>query len=62
MILNKIINFALHSHIPEIQKKRKNCEKGRVISHIIAPAMVKIELTDLKKKKINPVMIRSRVK
>ena len=46
MILNKMFDFQLHPHIPEIRTEIFVYEKGGVIKPIKAPAIVKVELTD----------------
>ena len=47
MILNKIFHFYYHPSIIKIRTDILVYEKGGVIRHIKAPAIVKVELTDL---------------
>ena len=42
-----MFHFELHPHIPEIRKEILVYEKGGVIKHIKAPAIVRVELTYL---------------
>ena len=47
MFLKQALHFELHPHIPEINTKILVYEKGVLILHIKAPAIVKVEFTDL---------------
>ena len=46
-IKNKMFQFELHQHIDEIRTDILVYQKGGVITHIKAPARVKVELPDL---------------
>ena len=50
MILNQIFHFGMHPRIPEIRIEILVNEKGGVIKHMKARAIVKVEFTDLWKK------------
>ena len=47
MIQNKMCELQWHPYIGEIHTKNLVYEKGEVIKHIKAPAIVKVELLDL---------------
>ena len=42
-----MFNFGYHPHIPEIFTDTLVYEKGGVVKHNKAPAIVKVEFTDL---------------
>ena len=50
MFSNQLIHFELHPHIPETHTKMLVYEKGVLIKHIKASAIVKVEFTVLRKK------------
>ena len=47
MILKEIFHFGMHPRIPEIRIEILVNEKGGVIKHMKARAIVKVEFTDL---------------